>query len=962
MHRLHRGARHHLYHHMLWFCLIALVATTTFVQLPPVTAAETQTITYATSDTIFPNPERGWYFIQMPYGSVTRPLHDVDFDGLRQQNITMIRQVYLLDKWRNQALPQSLLDTMQADFDLVRENGFKIILKFSYNWVHSETGNQDASVLRIDQHLDQMQPLLEENEDVIAFLEESFVGYWGEWHDSTSGHVIPMTLTLTDEGRQAFNRVADYLPSRMWSSRYGQQLMQIYETPLADEDVFTTARQARVGLFNAGFRSDPSDFGSWSTYDPELEAQEKAFAEQSTAYTIQSGEPGGIQDPANAAYAKSRDGAIADWSRFHYSALAVNQSDAEATGQYDAWKQNGAYDVGDRRFGYRFRLIEATLPKTATANEQLSVSVQMANDGWARPYNPRDLEVVLRHTETDAVVRLQVETDQDMRLFLPGPGETKDLSLAVALPEDIASGDYKVLLNLPDPAATLNDRPEYSIRLANHNVWEASTGYNKLNATLQVESGALDVPSVTSLILINADTDQALQELQDGEILDLSTLNAANLSIRANTEPTTVGSVQFVLDDQLIKTENYVPYTIAGDANQGKDYLPWQFPASGEHTLTAIPYSSVNGEGLPGQDLTIKLSSIQTTETRDPWLWPFAQDSIWNTPIGSDAVYAPANFEPNATLGGDNVYLLKLDRAHPARPVYGHNSWGPGRCTGSNLGFDWHIPNDFIIPDAGEGNPDGLTPNNPFAFLLPDGNTVFEAQVLARCEPDGPVYVPSWLAVGDNPETARRDIYGDGIDGQSTRYGGFGHGASGMSALGGTIRKGELTSDTPIRHPIKLTMWAKKYLYYDENDTTPGYRWPATGADNYAGDPNNPSRYQGSNPDIEMGTLLAIPPDVSAESLGLQTDSAKKLFAAMQDYGVYIVEDSAWDNALLVWEKGVEAELNAIGINPSSKDDSFFQDVNTLFQSLHAVTNNGPDTIGGGGTPRVPLAPPFANQ
>ena len=62
-------------------------------------------------------------------------------------------------------------------------------------------------------------------------------------------------------------------------------------------------------------------------------------------------------------------------------------------------------------------------------------------------------------------------------------------------------------------------------------------------------------------------------------------------------------------------------------------------------------------------------------ETRDPWLWPFAQDSIWNTPIGSNAVYAPANFEPNATLGGDNVYLLQLDNANPARPVYGHDSF-----------------------------------------------------------------------------------------------------------------------------------------------------------------------------------------------------------------------------------------------------------------------------------------------
>lgn len=472
-----------------------------------------------------------------------------------------------------------------------------------------------------------------------------------------------------------------------------------------------------------------------------------------------------------------------------------------------------------------------------------------------------------------------------------------------------------------------------------------------------------DVSLVQHLKLVDTTTNKPVagyETLTSGATVDLDKVSTDQMSLVVRTAPAMVGSVQFFLDDTLIKTENYVPYAIAGDTNQGQNYFPWEPPA-GEYTLTVIPYSEANGNGTPGQEFTINLSSNQSETTRDPWLWPFAQDSIWNTPIGSDAVYAPANFEPNATLGGDNVYLLKLDNESSSRPVYGHNSWGPGRCTGSSLGFDWNIPDDFIVPDSGEDNPDGLTPNNPFAFLLPDGNTVFEAQVLARCEPDGPVYMPSWLTIGDNLERSRRDIYGDGIDGQSESYGGSGHGASGMSALGGTIRKGELINDTPIRHPIKLTMWGNKYLYYNEADATPGYRWPATDADAHAGDPNSPKRYQGSNPDIEMGTLLAIPPDVTAEDLGLQTDPAKKLFAAMQDYGIYIVEDSAWDNALLVWEKGVEEELNDIGINPRSKDDPFFQDVNTLFEALYIVTNNGPDSIGGGGTPRAPLAPPFGN-
>ena len=42
------------------------------------------------------------------------------------------------------------------------------------------------------------------------------------------------------------------------------------------------------------------------------------------------------------------------------------------------------------------------------------------------------------------------------------------------------SGEYKVYLNLPDPYPTIHDNPLFSIRLANENVWEEATGYNKI--------------------------------------------------------------------------------------------------------------------------------------------------------------------------------------------------------------------------------------------------------------------------------------------------------------------------------------------------------------------------------------------------------------------------------------------------------------------------------------------------
>jgi hypothetical protein len=63
---------------------------------------------------------------------------------------------------------------------------------------------------------------------------------------------------------------------------------------------------------------------------------------------------------------------------------------------------------------------------------------------------------------------------------------THTLEVREPLPSDLEPGPYEVLLNLYNPELGLARRPEYSIRLANANVWEAATGYNNLRADVSV--------------------------------------------------------------------------------------------------------------------------------------------------------------------------------------------------------------------------------------------------------------------------------------------------------------------------------------------------------------------------------------------------------------------------------------------------------------------------------------------
>lgn len=324
--------------------------------------------------------------------------------------------------------------------------------------------------------------------------------------------------------------------------------------------------------------------------------------------------------------------------------------------------------------------------------------------------------------------------------------------------------------------------------------------------------------------------------------------------------------------------------------------------------------------------------------TRDKYLWPFSSTSIWNMPIGSGARYIPANIQTAGSLGVDQEYFFKLKASDPKRPVYAPGSWTK-RCSGNNsMNLSLPIPDNLIIPDA-TLQPYN-TPNNASAFLMPDGKTLIQLEPLARCQQAGTIY--GWRYYPNI------DIYGEGIGGA--------HFGSGLSAIGGSIRKGELIKTEPIRHALKFILWSKKYFYY--SPTARGYRWPADRADSAAA-----KNYQGKNPALMQGTLLAIPPSVTEASLKLQTPAAKKLFHALQDYGAYIVDDAGWDAHYIAVEKGVTDEFKqAYGYSFSGSTGVFYEDMMKVFPALYIVDNNSPTSIGGGGkTRRAPLAPPIGN-
>ena len=336
-------------------------------------------------------------------------------------------------------------------------------------------------------------------------------------------------------------------------------------------------------------------------------------------------------------------------------------------------------------------------------------------------------------------------------------------------------------------------------------------------------------------------------------------------------------------------------------------------------------------------------AAAQAQATRDPWQWPFAATSLWNTPIGSGAQYVAANL---GTLDGvypDPEFMVRVTNDDALRTIYYPGS--PYRADGTQVAYlgSIRVPDGFLVADV--TYQPYSTPNDCSTFLQPDGLSMLQLQPTTRLSATGPIW--GYPQFGQN---AGGSLFSEGAYG--THYG------SGLSAIGGSLRPGEISGPNPIRHALKFELsWAK--LYHNPADPTNDYqtyRWPAKNSD--GGADNSQGGYYGTNPAVQMGSLLAADPSQTEQSLGLTTAAGKKLFHAIQDYGAYIVDTSSTSgNGInIAGEDGLQNEISGWG-----NSGAFYADLNQIYTHLSVVNNNAPGVVGGGGLPRITTpVPSFA--
>jgi hypothetical protein len=395
------------------------------------------------------NPERGLYQAYEVHGN-TAALSANDIKSKRATGHSVWLTEFYLTDFMNGNISSAYLKKMQSIFDAFRGGGAKTIVRFAYraDYNHPEL-DQEPEVDIVLKHVEQVKPILQQNEDVLFVLQAGFIGTWGEWY--YTNHFTSMSAR-----KQLCDALLDAVPaSRQIQLRTPAFKMKMYGIALKDTITMETAHNgstaSRLGGHNDCFGADESDEG---TFDNNTTRE---LWKADTRYTIMGGETCKVSEfclcPAT----------LKDLEDYHWTYL----HDGYNRDVLSRWQHDGCFNEIQMRLGYRLVLQDVHFDNIA-AGQKCKVTIRFNNNGYASPMNPREAWLVWKGTDGS---QQRSPLGVDPRSWQPGYN-------AVVSYFTPSSASGTLYLELSDPL--LSDRPEYSMAFANKNVFDSKTGLNKL--------------------------------------------------------------------------------------------------------------------------------------------------------------------------------------------------------------------------------------------------------------------------------------------------------------------------------------------------------------------------------------------------------------------------------------------------------------------------------------------------
>lgn len=433
----------------------------------------------------FNNPERGFYDF-FYYNFKAEDNTNINANSLKKNLIHLRLGIGNFSKAVNGkqdlALSQNMLDTFDTMLKTIKANGGTAIIRFAYD-NFAGTKDLEPSLDMILEHIAQLKPVLEENQDAISYIELGFFGPWGEMHSSkicnaeNVSKAIDCMLASAPEKIKIGVRHPGYYAT--WA--------QVERNKLNENITQEGSKSYRVGLFNDGYLGSESDLGTFKNREIEIQ-----WLEKQALHTLYGGEVVknfAQGDPLNTAnyMAKEAFRTHTTYLNSGWNTEVINSWKEEIyEGEDELYKGQSGYLYITNHLGYRFVLRNSNLDQEVPQNKKMNLCLEVENVGFANLVNKKVVTIVLEKEDT----KYEIQTNLDATKW--NSQEVTKLNFAIELPEEIELGEWNAYLRISQYGDLKTDNHYLCIRFANNNIWNEEIKANYIGTFTITEAQIQD--------------------------------------------------------------------------------------------------------------------------------------------------------------------------------------------------------------------------------------------------------------------------------------------------------------------------------------------------------------------------------------------------------------------------------------------------------------------------------------
>ena len=372
---------------------------------------------------------------------------------------------------------QDMLDALDGTLKNVKKNGGSVIIRFAYDDFDG-TKNLEPSMDMMLMHINQLESVFEQNKDVIAYVELGLFGPWGEMHSSE--------MCTTDNVSVALDAMLKAVPEDITigvrTPAYYAAWAKVERKNLHNDITQKGTDAYRVGLYNDGYLGSESDLGTFSNRETET-----TWLSNQARHTFYGGEVVANRaegEPLNTVVYMSEEA-----FKTHTTYLNLYWNDSVI----DSWKEEIYQGEGVRyqgqtgytyvvnHLGYRYVLRQCQTDSQGRQGESFQLDMKVENVGFANIINAKKASVILEGDNKT----YEIITDIDVRNW--NSKELTEIKKSIVLPDDIATGEYKVYFRISKYGDYTSDNNYQCIQFANEGIWKESIGANQIGSICVLE-------------------------------------------------------------------------------------------------------------------------------------------------------------------------------------------------------------------------------------------------------------------------------------------------------------------------------------------------------------------------------------------------------------------------------------------------------------------------------------------